>query len=160
MRDGRDSVLSYYHWRTAFSEEGECGPFSEFLRRPGFNGETPLIDWALTYLSWISTKWVKDLHVIKLEDGKRSPVDEVEKLLKFIGVERTRPEIQRAAEASTFEKMRSDEEQAMSEHQSLSQGYIMRKGTSGQWRADFSRADKIQIEGLPSRTLELFGYSL
>jgi hypothetical protein len=158
VRDGRDSVVSYYHWRTAFSEEGEAGTLEQFLRRPGFNGVTPLIDWAKTYLDWISTPWVNHVHLIHLEDGKSFPESSVEKLLQFIGTQRTQSEILRASQASTFERMRAAEEHAICTNNHLNKRRIMRKGTSGQWKKEFSDADKMLIHGLPERALELLGY--
>ncbi len=160
VRDGRDAVVSYYHWRMSFSEEGENGSFHEFLRRPGINGVPPLQDWSQTILGWWSQEWVKQLHVLKFEDCKRCPGYEIEKLLRFLGVSKTKKQIVDAVEGSTFERMRTDEENVCSGDSGQVQGYIMRRGTSGGWVNEFTHEDQYLLNGLPARTLELMGYRL
>ena len=159
VRDGRDAVLSYYHWRLSFSEEGETGSFQEFLRRPGFNGVTPLHDWAQTIDLWQNAPFVRQICLLRLEVCKAEPLTEIERLLRFLEVERTADQICEAADRSTFEKMREAEERAVDKNPALGSGYIMRKGTAGQWRDTFSQADLELLEGKPSQVLVSLGYS-
>ncbi len=158
IRDGRDSVLSYYNWRLTFSEEGERGSFSDFLRRPGFNGVPPLEDWAQTYLKWKNSSLKKPMLLIKLEEGKASPALHCRKILEFLRLTRSQATVRRACKNSEFEAMRKAELEALREEPQLGPGTIMRSGAGGQWKEAFSRGDLELISTSVRKTLAELGY--
>lgn len=158
VRDGRDSVLSYYKWRLSFSEEGETGTFSEFLRRPGFNGVLPLEDWALTINNWKNSIFVENILLLQFEESKAWPKIAIGKLLNFLKTTRSDNDINEAIRVSSYENMRKVEEEVLKNNPDLAKGMIMRNGSHGQWKEAFSTEDLKLLEGMPLSVLKELGY--
>ena len=150
--------MSYYKWRLSFSEEGEIGAFSEFLRRPGFNGVPPLEDWALTIKNWENSIFVKNFLILQFEESKKNPEIAINKLLDFLKTARSKNDINEAIRLSSYENMRLVEEEAVKNNPDLSVGMIMRDGSHGQWKNSFSAEDLKLLEGLPFSVLKEYGY--
>ncbi|MFF2546241.1 sulfotransferase domain-containing protein [Kitasatospora sp. NPDC058063] len=127
VRDPRDAVHSYYRWRLGFSENGEHGSFTEFLRRPARSGLVPPLDWAHFNLSW--AEHGLDARMLRFEELKTDPIAVMRRLLADFGVDPEPAVLARAVERSSFEAMRRHEDDVAD-----SGARIMRSGLVGEWR--------------------------
>lgn len=159
VRDGRDAVLSYYHWRLSFSEEGELGTFLDFLSRPGINNLPPLRDWAFTYLKWREFVHDENFCLVRFEDSKSDALMTVQKVLKFLGVTRNDKVLLEAIQNSTFERMQQTEAASIDGYKVGRDGLIMRSGQIGQWRRSFGKAEFQMLTPEVCALLVELGYS-
>lgn len=158
VRDARDAVISYYYWRRSFSEEGEQESLQEFLRRPGFNGITPLEDWTQTVRLWMQAKMLHSYVLLKLEDSKLDPITSIRRVTDFIGVNPPLSEIEAVAESSSFSKMQAVESRARKETTNSNPGMVMRSGKAGQWIREFNSDDYRLISTDTRKLLTELGY--
>lgn len=149
VRDVRDAVLSYYHWRCGFSDE--AGTLHDFLRREGFTGRRPFDDWADFNTEWLKWGKSKQIHVIRYEDIKLNPIKTVRSLLSFLKQDRDINAIRRAIENSSFLKVSKEEVSADRK--------IFRKGLIGEWRLSLDEEAKKLITQKAYDTLDLLEYT-
>jgi len=155
VRDGRDTVLSYYHWLRAF--ENYQHSLSEFLC--DFGTKCPPLDWAEYYISWAEVLSSDSIHVVTFENCRHDPLQEISKILKFVGIERTKAEIEHAIDSSSYSRMRTLESNEIeNKGEIIGHGRIMRKGKVGGWVDEFYEKECESFLGLPNETLISFGY--
>lgn len=128
VRDARDAVISYYHWRKGFSDEKE--ELHDFICRDGYYNKKPFDDWTAFCTSW--KEWGNDheLHVIRYEDIKFNPLQTIQETLRFLGLERSEDQILTSLEKSSFSKVKQQETNALDNKDSPR---IFRKGQVGEW---------------------------
>src|SRR6185437_16700092 len=146
VRDPRDSIYSSYKWFCGFSgsfwpgAKGTDGQatFAEFLdRRRSGDGETPVTGWARFNECWLdAASSFGRFAVVRYEELKSNPVGAITGLLTTLGVDAPLDVVTRAAERSSFDAMRTrEEEAAKAEGESKSSSArIMRRGKVGEWR--------------------------
>ncbi len=155
VRDGRDTVLSYYHWLRAF--ENYQSSLLEFLRDFGRRG-APL-DWANYYQTWLEALPSDSIHVITFEKCRSDPSQEILKLLEFLCIERKMAEIEHAIESSSYSRMRKlESDEIRNKGGEIGHGRIMRKGKVGGWVDEFGNIELETFQGIPNETLKSFGY--
>jgi hypothetical protein len=114
VRDPRDTVYAGYRWRASFGEEAwdqVPDTFAEFLRGRGDFSDSPVDDWVAFYAAWSEVAGAhRNAEVLRFEDLKQRPVEIVSAALQRIGVDRSRADVERAVEASSFAKMREHED--------------------------------------------------
>lgn len=103
IRDGRDALVSYYHYKTA-----KLGREPDF-REMAATGEGLVGKWHEHVESWLANPYEADMIMIRYEDLKRDTVTELERFCTFAGIERERSWIQQVAESATFDKMHKKE---------------------------------------------------
>lgn len=135
VRDPRDAMYSYFNWRLSFSEEGETGPFLEFLNRVGHNDCPPAADWTLFQKAWMGQEVsVKRFHVVRFEDIKRNPMTALTPIIADFAPHTRTNDLLSAIEASRFEVMQAHETKLA---QGASSKKIMRRGMVEEWRSWF-----------------------
>lgn len=100
--------------------------------------------------SWITVPWDKHAeeyiqsgtYVIRYEDLLASAVKEAEKLVAYLGMERSRQEIERAVKNQSFDYKKRQFFKAKKEHQAN----FLRKGESGQWKTELTESQIHKIE--------------
>lgn len=136
VRDPRDAVHSYYHWRLGFSEEGESGTFGEFLSRPTFAGVPPAQDWASFNSDWID--WASrggiPLHVLSFEAVKLGGYVALRAMFNRLGRACDDDSIAHALDASSFERMQAHERAITGTDDDANAPLIMRRGQVQEWR--------------------------
>lgn len=100
--------------------------------------------------SWMNVPWdnhakefiKSDIHVIRYEDLLESTVDEADKLLAYMGLERSPAEIERAVRKQSFEFKKGQFLQQKKKRKAA----FLRKGESGQWKTELTKKQIHKIE--------------
>ncbi|MGQ9480710.1 sulfotransferase domain-containing protein [Chloroflexus sp.] len=129
VRDGRDAMTSYYHWRNRRSDK----PVS---LREIIVGDIYWGRWSDHVLGWLNSG--AELLVVKYEDLYADTPSQVRRILDFCQIRATDNQIAAAVAASSFERMRAKEQAA----NGAATPFFVRKGGSGDWRNLFSPADE------------------
>jgi hypothetical protein len=103
LRDGRDVMVSYYHHTMAL--RGKPVDFLKLLQ-----DVDPLFGkWHEHVQAWLSNPYRAKVLIIKYEDLKYQPADELKRLCEFVGIERDRAFTERVVEGSSIGNMRLKE---------------------------------------------------
>lgn len=102
------------------------------------------------FFSWINVPWDghaneyinSDIHVIRYEDLLESTVNEAGRLLAYVGIERSLPEIERAVKNQSFEFKK----RKFLDQKRKSKATFLRKGESGQWKSELTKKQISKIE--------------
>ncbi len=125
LRDGRDAMVSLYHYLRASGRTDVT--FLNLLQ----NEVTP--KWHEHVEAWLDNPYKADILQIKYEDMKLNPLKELRRLCTFVGIERDDDAINRVIAMTTFEKMREREGRfgwATFPKHTLPKGFI-RRGVAG-----------------------------
>jgi hypothetical protein len=155
MRDVRDVLVSYYHYYADF--KGFEGTLLQFL----CSNIRPM-EWHDHVNSWIyNNSSLSNLCLLKYEDMLTQPYEEVDKALRFIGLQCTEDQIRRAIDACQFSKMKSIEKRkglgVVLKGKTTSSSFV-RKGKSGGWRDEFGEQEKTIVKTQYGSTLIKCGY--
>lgn len=131
VRDGRDAIVSLYHHSTT---------------RKGI--EMPFEDWFSLYTRrWYGPRWHdhveswltrgrkqlrENLMVVKFEDLKRYPLDQVQHIADFLGLPSRRDLVAHAVEMASIEKAREREARVFGKLENTNQSFY-RGGNTGQY---------------------------
>lgn len=130
VRDPRDTLHSYFHWRRGFSEEGENRALIDFLTSDRPLGSPPPDHWADFHHQWC-TAWPTYPTVVTFEDLKRTPETTITTLFTALDLRQPeRDELRQAIAASSFTAMRRHEDTVAGGDPRR----IMRRGEPGEWR--------------------------
>lgn len=159
VRDGRDTVLSLYHWFRNFTDFNL--PLAAYLSGNSGTWPLPAMSWAFFNISWCKAVEEQRLHIVRFEGCRAEPHRTTRELLTFIGLERNDGEIDRAIEESSYSSMRKMEDLLVAGDGERAGGRrVMRKGQIGEWRSVLDEEMLETFAGLPSQTLERFGYEV
>jgi len=154
LRDPRDVLVSYYYHFQKFHHFD--GTLLDFMQ-----SDVRKVEWDQHVNSWIfQNPWLGNLCIIRYEDMLNDAFVEVEKIVRFAGLDRTPAEIHGAVEKSGFNKLRELEERS-------GLGYVddqnkeirfIREGKKGGWQESFGRAEKVYVKEKLGTTLIRAGY--
>lgn len=157
VRDGRDIVLSYYHWLKAFANYQ--GSFTNYLQ--DYEITSPANEWAEYNKAWLKHMTPEYIYTISFEKCRENPVDEIGKLLKFLSIERSIPDIEQAINLSSYSNMKKlEDDKVQVKGEEIGCGKIMRKGKVNGWIDEFSDIDLKAFDGFPNEMLDFFGYDI
>ena len=137
VRDGRDVMVSYYHYLEDFHEE--INDFSTFLR---------------VHATW-PTRWhthVKralhaaqsrpdDFLIVRFEDLKNDDVRELRRMVDFCDIDASPDDIKRAVQACRFSALKEKEQEHGHPDEVDEAEAFFRSGTMDQWEDVFSDED-------------------
>ncbi|KJR40756.1 Sulfotransferase [Candidatus Magnetoovum chiemensis] len=127
-RDGRDSVLSYYHYSRRF--EDFTGSFLDFLR----GSKEPVRAWAEHVRQWLDAGRHMTAHYVRYEDLLYDTTGQTRKLAHFAGIQKHNDcEIEKAVSACSFDRLKRSETEKIGKLKD-NDLYFFRKGCSGQWK--------------------------
>ncbi|RDX36563.1 hypothetical protein DZA51_03970 [Vibrio campbellii] len=153
VRDCRDALISYYRWRVDFLNDERT--FNEFLESNSFFGNRPYEDWAMFCSEWLDPSSQYSVHMVFFEQLKFNPLVEVKKLLSCLNLNFDESEIIKAIEETRFYKLRAQEDNSLSNHNSPR---IFRKGLIGEWRDVYSNKQLELMSSTISPWMHKFGY--
>ncbi len=166
VRDPRDVVVSLYHQKKYRERcSWEIPDLAEFIRRERGSAKTI----AKYYNVWIANRNIpQDFLLIRYEDMQKNTVQELKRVISFLGIEGVSDSILRnAAEFAKFDKMRAMEKKNAIKSRALKPGdpqkkqsYKTRKGEVGGYRRELSKADILFLNDLIKTELKAkIGYS-
>lgn len=151
-RDGRDAVLSYYHYFRRFHQFS--GTFLEFLN----SAEMPARSWAGHINAWMSAKEWFPVHYVRYEDLCSSTHSELKKMLHFLGEDRTNSDIFQAIQNADFSKLKASEQAKNGVFESDQDLHFFRRGKPGLWRKEY-KDEHIEIFRNEAKdALHMLGY--
>ncbi len=104
LRDGRDVMVSYYHHNKAL-----MGNKVDFLKMVKNGTGLFPCKWHEHVEAWLSNPYDAKMILIKYEDLKKNPVEELKRFCAFVGIEREDSFLNQVVENSSFAKMRQKE---------------------------------------------------
>ena len=155
LRDGRDAMVSYYHWFSA--RYGQELDFLDMVRN-GTNLFPDGCKWHQHVEAWLANPFEAQMLILKYEDLKANTVRELERFCAFLGIERERQFLEFMAAEATFDKMRAREAR-LSKYSKMPPGkFFRRRGIVGGYRDEMPAAvlDAFRQEAAP--TLRKTGY--
>lgn len=157
VRDGRDVLVSFYHYRVTRTGHGGEIDFPEFCRRY-FRGDLGP-RWHENVLSWLEegTSLMGDaLKVVRFEDFKSDVVGTVLDVSTFLGIEADRARVAAAVEQASLSRMRETERARQGELAPDRTFY--RGGKVGQWHEMLTGELADQFMRISRSALRAAGY--
>ena len=141
VRDGRDVAVSLYHYQIKEQRLDEQTPFEQFAEQFSSDGVDPYGRWAEHVATW-TNDYPEDSIVLRYEDMLDDAAAQLRKVIEFIGWPCDNQRVDRAVEASSFERLQDIEKRQGGKFKYLKNTdqskRFFRAGRSGQWREYFS----------------------
>lgn len=153
VRDGRDSMASYYHYRQNMNRMKMS--FSDYLER-SLNNEFRYGSWPAHVSGWLAVADVPAMQVIKYEDMVEDPGRELRKVIEHFGLFIPDEQIARAVEKASVDRVSKGF--AKVAEQSNRQFTGGTGGGSGKWRRTFSDQDLSLFMDKAGHVLKELGY--
>jgi hypothetical protein len=155
VRDGRDSLVSYYHMIKA---QGQFTTMQEMV--VDGKGLSPC-KWHEHVRQWKKNKYNAEILWIRYEDLHSKPLEEMRRFCEFAGIERTDEIIQRSIKGNLFNNMQKKEEEFGWDNQKWNkEEKFIRKGKTGGYLEEMNH-ELIKIFDAESKTELLdLGYEL
>jgi hypothetical protein len=141
VRDGRDAMVSYRHYREAI--DGIGYDFTTFVDQ-----KTPLYPshWSHHVEAWAANPFNAEMMTIRYEDLLLEPVGQLKRFCEFMGIQRSEQLLERAVTNAGFDNLRSREKsEGFWDPAFKSEKQFFRRGQQGSY-----------IDEMPSEALEKF----
>lgn len=147
LRDGRDSVLSYYKFTK--KEFGYTGEFSEFLTSDACKCYN--VRWEEHVESWLSKYHSSEMLLIKYEDLLKDFMRQFSKIIRFCGWETTKEDLLKIKIETDLMNMKKKEAQGM---------FLAHvdSGNTNNWIAGYSNEELKLFLRSARTTLRKYGY--
>jgi hypothetical protein len=154
IRDGRDVMVSYFHYNRALR-----GTEVNFLKMVKEGEGLFPCKWHEHVEAWINNPYNAEMLLIKYEDLKKDPVNELERLCKFTGIIRDKALLNRVAAGTSFERMRLKEVQYGIDDPRLPKDkFFTRRGEIGSYKDEMPQDVLESFLSEAGRTLRKLGY--
>jgi len=159
VRDPRDAVYSLYRRNYADNLS-----FISYLNRPdewphhfpGLFQMPPLESYAYFCWYWLAMGKIMPVKLVRFEDIRKNPSFVLKEVLRYLGVARSKIQIEEAVKSSGFEQARL----AM-ERMEASTGKLFmtaRKGQIGEWRSSYTTFTQLYVRKLIKLLIGQLGY--
>jgi hypothetical protein len=129
LRDGRDVMVSYFHYQAALDKKAP-----DFLAMAG-GGAQPWGHWHEHVEAWLANPFGADLLVLRYERLQTAPLKELARICEFAGLQRDDRTLARVVQSSSFEKLRSKEaRQGLANPAWPRDKFFFRRGQIGSYR--------------------------
>lgn len=157
VRDGRDSVVSYYHMET--TRKGVKLPFPEWfdlycVRRFGPRWDNNVESWLTRGKEHLGS----NLLFVKFEEIKKDPLPHIQKISSFLNIPADDAAISHALEAASIDSARERERREKGKISDPNASFY-RGGKTGQWQEYLNGAIYARFMQYSRRALSLAGYS-
>ena len=160
VRDGRDAIVSRFHYEV--TRRGLAGQvdFPEFFERYAVSGygET----WHDNVKSWLGPGRAAlgdRLLLVRFEDLKRETDVLLTEIADFLGIDCTEEAVSKAIRDSSIERMRKIEQQAKGELIDPNASFY-RGGKSGTWKELLAGELRERFNAMSGEALQLAGYDI
>lgn len=113
--------------------------------------------WSDHVMSWTDAS-EQDVHVVRYEDMKQSPVETFTSAIKFAGLNFGTKAVAAAINKSSFGEMQKQEKEKGFKERPIGAPSFFRKGEVGSWREQLTTEQVKQIIGCHSAVMKKFGY--
>lgn len=153
IRDGRDVMVSYFHYRQALGYSGQLENLMD-ERNPVYATWWEHVD------QWQRNPYGAEILFIYYENLVKSPAKELLNISTFLNLETSYSDAERIAQWCEFSRLRQREvKKGWSTNWPENKPFI-RRGIAGSYQDEMSRKDRLQFEALACDTLRRLGYSL
>lgn len=155
LRDGRDAMVSYYHFLGAVG--GRKPDFAEMVR----TGEGIYCKWHEHVEAWSSNPFGAEIITIRYEDLRRDPLPDLRRICEFAKIDRTDLWLRQVAENAIFERMQEKEKagQIHWDNQAWPKDRLfMRRGTVGSYEDEMPAEVQNIFMRDAEETLKKHGY--
>lgn len=154
VRDGRDAMVSYFHYLGAIS-----GREPDFLRMVSEGEELFPCRWHEHIEAWTKNPYGAKMITIRYESLKTDPVEQLRTLCQFAGLERSQALLQSVVEGCSLDAMREREKQmGWSSPAWPSDKAFLRRGEAGSFRDEMPPAVAAEFMRQAGQTLIRAGY--
>lgn len=157
-RDGRDVMVSYYHYLNALGHK-----FKDLNNLILCQDRIFPSSWSAHVQSWLENPYGAEMLIIRYEDLLSAPNESILKIVRFLSLDIPRSRIESAIERTSFNAMKIKErnsgwEQSRNWPQDR---HFVRRGTSGSYKDEMTQADLCLFYQHPKtkETLDLLGYT-
>lgn len=134
VRDGRESLLSYYHMMKGMGKD--------ICLEDLYMGKIPIYGglWHEHVNAWEANPYKADILFVKYEDLIENKLEILNRLCTFLGLRRTEQELKKVIEYTSFEFMKQlekkDDWQKAKERKNFKQGNFVRKGATTSFKQE------------------------
>jgi hypothetical protein len=154
LRDGRDVMVSYWHYLEALTEKKM--DFLELVQTG--NGLFPC-KWHEHVAKWLLNPYSAQLITVRYEDLKKDPVGQLRRIGEFSGLSCDLALLQRATQASSFEAMKEREASFTWENPQIPQNkQFIRRGQIGSHQDEMPSAVREAFLSEASAMMRQTGY--
>ncbi|MDQ6735179.1 MAG: sulfotransferase domain-containing protein [Nitrospirota bacterium] len=156
LRDGRDVMVSYFHYLKALNPNG--ADFAEIVRT---GRELSPCKWHEHVAAWESNPFQAEMITVRYEDLLDEPLGQLRHACEFIGVTRSDSQLQTVIEKSSFTKMRRKEEQLGWEDRAWPKDkFFVRRGVVGSYKDEMPPEVLALFLADAEVTLRTYNYSV
>lgn len=134
-------------------------PTGAFVKKNRSNNQFKQLmgTWQMHAQSWIEQKHIP-VHIIRYEDMLEKPFETFKSAMTAMNIEANDDEIKAAINATTFEKLSSQEKEADFKEKPRPSGSFFFKGSSGRWKTELSSKQVEAVCAVNSIYMKKFGY--
>lgn len=142
VRDGRDAIVSTYHYLVTRRKRDRVQDFAAFFSRYMLGAYGPV--WHKDVLHWLTCgqqELKENLLVVRFEDMKADPSGVVSQIATFLDIAHTSAELEKAIHGASIETMRVIEQQRITKDKvavDTKDASFYRGGKTGQWQDYFT----------------------
>lgn len=155
-RDGRDAIVSYWHYCN--QRDGTDIPFSSFIELSSIHPRLSFGPWKEHVQGWIEAPLDSKL-ILRYEDMLVDTAGCLRRALVFAEIDTTNAVIARAVERASFDSMRKLEKTKGLNLDRLQNVEFVRKGISGSWGDTFGAGDLERFSKFHGGGVPELGYS-
>lgn len=162
VRDYRDSVISYYNWLLSVhsSSVSSLVNLETYISTNSndvlldMSGEPPPKLWSNYYRDWLNTTPAKNLFLLSFEECRAKPVETIQRVLEFMGVERDDASINNAIKESSYKEMKKYEDSILKNYPDTPVGNAMHRGKVGGWKDILTENMLLHFQGIPKNIMD------
>lgn len=153
LRDGRDAMVSYWHFLTALNSS------VDFLRLVEGEGLAPC-QWHEHVERWLANPFQAEILVIRYERLQSAPLDEMQRFCSFAALDRDIAQLEHVVSKASFAKAKQKEQTQGWENPAWPREHaFIRRGKVGSWRDEMPPAVLAAFLNKAGGTLARLGYS-
>jgi hypothetical protein len=160
VRDGRDVLVSYYHYNITRKAHLGSLSFEEFFDQYCLFRYGHL--WHQNVFSWIqqgSEILGPNLKIIKFEDLVANTIKELAEIIEFLNIQASDQDLEDAVDSASIERMRKLEKEKFGEVENKNKRFY-RRGEVGEWEEYFTPSLVERFNQMAGGALQLAGYAV